>query len=392
MSARFCPECLLLSDDLTGACDTGVQFARHGLSAEVWIEVPGGLSREAKVAVFNTDSRGDEPGIAVTKIQRAAGVFRNFMPAIVFKKIDSTLRGNVGRELDATIRLFDRSFAVVAPAFPGMQRVVQNGVLKWQDHFTAGKIDVGDLLEKQGIPRGQIWVADAVRRNASFVESAAKAGSPSQPRIVVADCQKQSDLEDLVSCTFPHRHRCLWVGSAGLGLALADKVGTRLSERPAPVLRNGSILFWIGSTHPVSSGQREVLVQNSSAVQIPLESGSWQTARRVIQQGRPLVVILKQEAGTRVALRRLLDGLRDLEISAMVLAGGDTASLVCKESGVETIRLIDEMSSGIAWGYFSGGPWDGLPVATKGGGFGMPDALLRCSEFFSSGRKQGGNA
>ena len=159
---------------------------------------------------------------------------------------------SVGK-LSATIRSFDRSFAVVAPAFPGMQRVVQNGVLKWQDHFTAGKIDVGDLLEKQGIPRGQIWVADAVRRNASFVESAAKAGSPSQPRIIVVDCRKQADLEDLVSCTFPHRHRCLWVGSAGLGLALAGKVGTCLSQRPAPVLRNGSILFWIGSTHPVSS-------------------------------------------------------------------------------------------------------------------------------------------
>ena len=56
--------------------------------------------------------------------------------------------------------------------------------------------------------------------------------------------------------------------------------------------------------------------------------------------------------------------------------------LVCNGLGAHAIRLVDEIAPGIPWGNLSGGSFDGSPVATKAGGFGDRDALLRCEEFF----------
>jgi uncharacterized protein YgbK (DUF1537 family) len=67
---------------------------------------------------------------------------------------------------------------------------------------------------------------------------------------------------------------------------------------------------------------------------------------------------------------------------ALVLSGGDTASLVCRALGVRRIELADEIVAGIPWGYLSGGAFDGWRVATKSGGFGAPHALIQVADFF----------
>jgi uncharacterized protein YgbK (DUF1537 family) len=48
---------------------------------------------------------------------------------------------------------------------------------------------------------------------------------------------------------------------------------------------------------------------------------------------------------------------------------------------------MDEIAPGMPWGQFRGGSFDNLPVATKAGGFGDPDALLHCATVFTSHRK-----
>ena len=69
--------------------------------------------------------------------------------------------------------------------------------------------------------------------------------------------------------------------------------------------------------------------------------------------------------------------------TALVLSGGDTASLVCRALGVRRIELEDEIVAGIPWGYLSGGAFDGRRVATKSGGFGAPHALIQVADFFT---------
>src|SRR5690606_42049218 len=47
----------------------------------------------------------------------------------IYKKIDSTMRGNVGTEVEAVMDVFGLRLAVICPAFPANRRVVAGGYL-----------------------------------------------------------------------------------------------------------------------------------------------------------------------------------------------------------------------------------------------------------------------
>ena len=171
------PECILIADDLTGACDTGVQFARYGLASEVCVDLSCTLGWSSNVVAVNTDSRCDEVTTAKEKIQHFADLCSGVQPEILIKKIDSTLRGNVGQEILATMDSFHRDCAIIAPAFPAMGRTVKNGTLEWKDGPTAGKIDIRSLLQREGIPTENIVVTGNPRAGGETLKSVVAGGA-----------------------------------------------------------------------------------------------------------------------------------------------------------------------------------------------------------------------
>jgi len=84
----------IVADDLTGAMDSSGYFAHQGLSTVVILDP--NFSSDADVVVINTNSRAEDPGTARKKIKQAV---RSLVGRVVYKKIDSTLRGNIGAEL-----------------------------------------------------------------------------------------------------------------------------------------------------------------------------------------------------------------------------------------------------------------------------------------------------
>src|SRR5687768_4120257 len=108
----------IVADDLTGACDTGSLFAADGpLPLSIWPAAP----LRASVRVIDTESRAlgeDEAAARVARVPALAPSGR------YFKKIDSTLRGHVAREIDALMRAAGLAQALVCPAFPAQGRAV----------------------------------------------------------------------------------------------------------------------------------------------------------------------------------------------------------------------------------------------------------------------------
>src|SRR4029453_1091937 len=127
MTARIA----ILADDLTGAGDTAVQFLRAGWETELQFQATIGRARGV---AMTTDSRNRSAAEAarsaaalVTQI-RAAGITH------LYKKIDSTLRGQVRAELEAVLDNWSsRATAVVCPAFPALGRTVRGGELRVND-------------------------------------------------------------------------------------------------------------------------------------------------------------------------------------------------------------------------------------------------------------------
>jgi uncharacterized protein YgbK (DUF1537 family) len=154
-------KCLVIADDLTGAGDAGVQFARHGLSCDVQCEPVFAALRASDVVAFNTDSRCGSIAKSQRKLRHIANSCDGPKTPMVFKKIDSTLRGNVGEEITTALNCFDCECAIVAPAFPALCRVIRNGILEWSDLFGIRRLEIAALLTEQGIASAQMALLKA---------------------------------------------------------------------------------------------------------------------------------------------------------------------------------------------------------------------------------------
>ena len=121
----------VIADDLTGANDAGVQFAKEGLKVQVLLGESGEEQEKElpDVIVLDTDSRAAIPDQAYERVRKAGGLIKRLTSSrpAVFKKIDSTLRGNLGAEIDAVMDELGFEWAAVAPAFPVNGRITVGG-------------------------------------------------------------------------------------------------------------------------------------------------------------------------------------------------------------------------------------------------------------------------
>ncbi|UCE75156.1 MAG: hypothetical protein JSV56_05480, partial [Methanomassiliicoccales archaeon] len=101
--------CLVIADDLTGGADAGAQFAEKGLST-LLISVSDNTNIDfsrylnGEVLVINTDSRGLSPHRSFSLVSNLLKRCDKKLFPIIYKKIDSTLRGNIGYEIDAILQ------------------------------------------------------------------------------------------------------------------------------------------------------------------------------------------------------------------------------------------------------------------------------------------------
>lgn len=385
----------VIADDLTGSADTGVQFVRAGYRTAVVFRGRTAPSDDLDALVFDTDSRTMPPRPAARRVTEAGRVARE--SRIVYKKIDSTLRGPVAAELAAALGATGRERAVVAPAFPAAGRTTAGGVQLVHGvpvHETEMRNDprtpvreghVPSLLEDPTSSVGTLSVEDL--EDPERVQRVLRENA-----WTVVDAGRDADLEALVRAV-PDPEHVLWAGSAGLAAALgavypgpgvADDVSRRAARR---------VLVVIGSLSGVSREQLGRLTDEYGDVAVPVRLGrrgavrrAVAAARRALSGGACAVVHSPGRAsvGTRAETMKSLaavaavlseQGLFD----GLVLTGGATAVGVSRRVRASGIRLGGEVEAGVPAGALIGPkPY---PVVTKAGAFGGPDTLVGAVEF-----------
>jgi uncharacterized protein YgbK (DUF1537 family) len=128
---------VIIADDLTGANDTGAILAKNGLKVGTLLD-KSDLSKFEKFDVLSitTNSRGMSANDAYNKVYDAVNLFENKENIFFSKRIDSTLRGNVGYEIDSIIdNLGNDTKAIVVASFPN-----------------SGRVSIGDFLLVNGVP------------------------------------------------------------------------------------------------------------------------------------------------------------------------------------------------------------------------------------------------
>ncbi len=344
---------VILADDLTGACDAAVAFTAACDTVDVHIN--GEPLEVACVQATSTESRH-------LPIAEAEARVRNIVERLprsveFFKKIDSVFRGNTSAEIAAVLRHACYDLAVLAPAYPAVGRTVSEGVLHVRDAAAERDLPIAEILANSGCALTALPADLSADELAAILLRCLNNPRPA----VLCDTASQDDLARIVSAARSLSKRILWIGSGGLAHALAAELPT-LRSQPEMHRRPGYTIFFIGSPHPVTRAQVERLQNNSHSQRTDL-----------------LIPVMLGET-TSEEIRRALAAHDPAQIACLFMTGGDTAHFTCRALGIRTLRLQREFAPGVPLAVAEGGPFDGVSVVLKSGGFGEPDLLCRLLE------------
>lgn len=415
----------VIADDLTGANDTGVQFAKQGLATLVLMSAAHFSGQAAAdVVVLDTNSRALPASEAYAKAAEAARLVKAGGITTVYKKIDSTLRGNLGPEIDAIMDEGGQALAVVAPAFPKNGRVTVGGLhllngmpLEASEIARDPKMPVKEshmptLLAAQTRRQvGHLGLKTVLQGEAAIAAELARLVK-NGVQVVVADAWQDEQLRNIAKAIVASGLNTLWVGSAGLAEYLPAVLG--LSGAPA---RPNPVAVIAGSVSNVTRGQVAKLSERPDTSYIMVTPAALLTdagrqaeidrcfaaAAAAVQEGKNAVLASGYSddivAATREKAKALgLDGQQtgtviadslgeigrrlaeSLPLAGMVLTGGDIAVAVCAALGATGLKVTREVAPGIPVGELQGGRKAGLRVVTKAGAFGADDALVKALE------------
>jgi len=360
---------VIIADDLSGAAETAGAFAAlTGGVIEVRLAGASGVLT-GPVAV-DTHSRAATPDEAYSAV--ASVLTEVASETLVYKKIDSLLRGNIPVELDAILDSGRR--VVIASAVPRVGRTVHGGVVHVDAvalHRTAAWDAEADTAPT-GIPEllGEICeviALDVVRSPAlhSAVRSALDRGA-----VPVCDADSQPDLDAIARVILALDGPVAAVGAGGLARSLAGLLRLESAEqnRSDTVER---VCVVVGSRSPAARAQVEELVSRG-VPRIDLHPDG------VIELGSgDCVVTLSPvaawtEASVAAVLRALADEVRRTG-AGLLLTGGSTARAVLEGLEVDRIYVQRELEDGVVLSVTA----HGVAVATKPGSFGDDECLAR---------------
>lgn len=412
---------VIIADDLTGACDTGIQFRKYGWESNVFV-TPASCrtltEAGSPVISLNTDTRSASAEVAYQVVSSALKALKNREDTFFYKKVDSVLRGNISSELEVCFQTLGFEFALIAPAFPEANRYVRNG-----------RLYVGSGEEKQdfGDARGQISAGsqrgcellplETVRSGTSAVIGRLEALTKQGATLILADCCSSEDLGIIAEAALHFGRRCISAGSAGLAGHLAKLLGEKPQQkRPSSCCRkiqDGALMVVVGTRHPATVAQVQRLkaeepmdtylltVEGISQKNVPQRVDTLIGERQdpgkakgilvttdLIYDGKDVCQHLLQH---NVYNRSILDGIgmsvkKLMErgrIRGLIVSGGDVASEILCRLHFDRISLMDEPIPGIVIGEAMGENISPVLLATKSGGFGDEDALLKLYRYMN---------
>ena len=325
---------LVLADDATGALECASLLA--GLNLHVSLVIDETL--RPGIQVVDTESRHLPPDEAAARIRQ----WLAHNPGSVFKKTDSTLRGNIAAEL---LAMLSTRPIVYIPAYPAVGRTVIDGQL-----FVHGR---------RTSRIAEVFPANSPIEAIQDAAGLAAALSNPTPRILICDAASNADLDQLAAVLGPST----WLAGPAGFIPYWAALNTFLSGHPPSLPKPEKWLIVCGSRHPQSRRQANY----AEVVGLPVLRTSDED----------------QDDPEQVAANLARDAIRRLEIEnpdAILIMGGDTVWAIWRSLGITEIEPLPEILPGIAACL---SPERNLLFVTKAGAFGddrlVETVLERCN-------------
>lgn len=420
-----------IADDLTGANTTGVLLARSGARSAVFFNEEAALASEGTgeldAIMISSNSRPLPADEAYEKVKSATQALLNMGVCYFQKRIDTTLRGGIGTEIDAMLDLIgEDTVAVVVPAMPQSRRTVVGGFSVIDGTAlirTPVAQDVRTPVKENYVPRllaaqtkrkvGLIKLDKVLEGEAAVRRELLEARSTGNS-IIVVDAITLEDIDEIAGACVSLRWNILTVDPGPFTARLAYRRGLIHEEKPnipegTPEETNKTVLVAAGSATPVTKRQMEELMKDSRNLQISIdplhliEGGdeAGQEANRVIELASAAIVSDRQprallmetalhgdllnldeedqkhhyphgmsadriNAGLGTIVAGILDRVGRDRIAGIYTTGGDTMVNVCYQLGTQCLEVFDYVIPQADVTRMIG-RYNGMPAVGKGG-------------------------
>lgn len=420
-----------VADDLTGATTTGVLLARSKARTAVFFNEEAAehaqQAEQLDAILVSSNSRALPADEAYEKVRSATLALQRMGVKYFSKRIDTTLRGGVGIEIDAMMDCMEEdAVAVVVPAMPQSRRILVGG-FSVIDGMALIRTPVAQdvrtpvyenyiprLLEKQTRRCVGLITLDTVLQGAEAIKDRLTKVRSEGKQVIVVDGVTLDDVEAVAKACVELEWNVVAVDPGAFTAKLA--FCRNLIKREEPNIPDGSgeglnktVLIAAGSATPVTKRQMEVLCEDQRVIRIPVEpvpliNGSDEALAEVGKAVRSALQYLKEEtlprailietalhgellnlseedakrqysggmcanrinAGLGMIVSKILEAAGRDKIAGLYTTGGDTMVNVCYQLGVECIEVLDYVIAQTDVGRLSGN-YDGLPIVGKGG-------------------------
>lgn len=425
----------IIADDLTGANDTALQFKLNGADTNILLnsDMELKLSMSEQAWAIATESRNISPELAFDKVEKATTTLVNKInPDFFYKKIDSTVRGNIAIEVLSMLEVLDWDAAIIMPAFPQEGRITVGGYhllkgipierteMACDPHSPISQSHLPTLLKRQLGPRLEDLVDNielkTIMDGAGPILKKINKRVEDGAKIIVMDSASTTDLEQIALAMGKSNYKLLPVGTAAAAKVLSNIwFAERDTEDVLPIKIPKLPKFIIsGSATHITANQIAKFEQNedyeekSLVIELSLEnvlSGiSEELITRITENliGNNIVLVhtskllenfdgfsddsanadlTKSGLANLVTdfLAELCQKVLDKTKAVLITLGGETSYKCCNRINANQLQLIDEVLPAIALSKNANSDqW----IVTKSGNLGGVNTLIEILSYF----------
>ncbi len=380
---------LIIADDMTGTLDTGIQFAKQGITVSVVTDpesLSGTIPRDCEVLAVNSSSRHLTPQQAYDAVYRIALMGKQAGIPYIYKKTDSVLRGNIGAELSAALQASEAECLAFVPSYPAMNRITKNGI-----HYV-DEIPLSESIFGRD-PFNPVKESDVAKLIGLQTEVPAhRLDEMTGKGIIIADAGSDEDLHTVGIQLKQAGMLGVSAGCAGFAKFLPELLELKTEEQPAIPDPGNRLLVISGSLNPVTRLQldeaeaccfRRVYLSKEQKLdaqhaQLPKINEPWM----ILDSLDSSESITADTADSNEAIRSAISDNIGILVSRLLngydgtvmIIGGDTLLASLKQLGCTQMKLLSEVFPGIVLSQINVNGTDRLLIS-KSGGFGTETLL-----------------
>jgi uncharacterized protein YgbK (DUF1537 family) len=341
-----------------------------------------------------------------------------------YKKLDSTMRGNIGAEISALMDSLGFAHTFLVPALPEYGRTTLNGRVYVNDvpleetefardpRNPARESLIPKIISSQTDKTTAVIIHDYVAEGRQTLVWKLYHHINAGAKIIIFDARNEEDIDLIASVISEVTLKVLYAGCSGLAKYLSRYLDLG-KIRKSNVVIAGSVSEMTRRQVDFATHYLPVRLDDIDYISV-LSSERPDEKKRLVDKVAACVAagedIIIRSAPTRAVIAKSHEAGKELglegdqvseiissflgeiaadiircdEIKGIMLTGGDTAVKAFRKLNAPGVILEGEIVHGIPFGHFSGGKYKDIIIVTKAGGFGSEDAIFRVLNFLEN--------